>query len=733
MKKAVSLLAALFLLLSLSGCGLENSQSSLGMVYTNTAESVKGEKLTGKELVKVASNSKFSLAVIPDTGYFEVTDLSDGYVYTSYPNNNTLTENDLYQLKSTIAFEYGDMVNRVTSTANSYSDSILQNAHSLYKTKNGFLEYFNFPSISVTVPVCITLNDEGISAEILVSQIEEKGNYKVTKLELLSHFAAGGFRDKGYMVVPDSSGAVINFSNGKHTYPALNIPVYGKDSSLGEADINKSIAYMPIFGIKNGNHAVLSIIEKGDAHAIINAHVSGSEQSYNRAYPSFVLRDSATVSVGTTSVGYSSSTFTIYDETEQTLNLISVKYILLSGDDVDYTDMAGAYNSYLKSCGSKAKTQEKSVLYLNMIGSVKVEQNILGIVSKKAVSTSSFGNIEKLVTDFANSGINNIKVRIDSFSQTDSKNSIVKTVVPLSSLGGKKGLENLAESVSSLGGRLYGAVDIFHIKSSNKYGVRSVNRRLVEIYPIAQNTLEYNKEAEKCSLLSPVFFESASQRVLSGFKQYNMGISYSVEDDTLYSDYGDNYSKRQKTCEILKSVYKLSSKQTIGDYKTSAFLVPYCDDVFELGGKFMHYDTEDYQIPFYQLAVSDLVGYSYEPINLSLDSKKAFMRSLEYGAGLSYTMITENSNQIGKSDNTSLYNCEAEKLFNGAVDYANKALSFYKKVGNRLIAHEKLDEDVYISEYTGGKAVFNYSQKDYSFNGTVVNSGTYMVVESGVE
>lgn len=736
MKRLVAIVTVACVLLSLCGCTLNSAQAGFDAIY-QTATINKGELLSGDQPIAVASNESFRLNVIPDTGYFEVIDLSDGYTYSSSPaleDESVINADVVADIKSTLTLEYGDLTNRVTASAVSYTDSILANGHTVYATQDGFIEYYNFPALSITVPVSVTLNEQGLSAEVLVGDIKEEGKYTATKISLLGHFAAAGYKEDGYIVVPDGSGAVINFSNGKHTYPSLSIPVYGTDASLGEAVSNPIGAYMPIFGIKNQNHSYLAVIEKGDANSYINASVAGNNQSFNRAYASFVIRDDAIVSVGTTSVGYSNKTYTIYDETEQTLNAVAVKYILLSGDNADYSGMASTYGEYLKPRFKNDRSQsQKSLLYLNMVCSVNVEQNTLGFTRETAIFTASFDKTEKLISRLNENGADNLSVRLEAWNKSDIKNSVVKTAQPIAAVGKTAELEKLSRAVTASGGSLYAAIDIFHIKPSNKYGTRSINKRSVEIYPIAQNTLKYDANAQETGLLSPLLFEDTAEKLLDTMPEFAMGLSFSTEKDGLYSDFGDSYSKRQNTAEILKNVYSNAAQIGIADMKPAAFLVPYLGRAFWLGGDFLHYDVEDYQIPFYQLAVANLVEYSYEPINLSLDSNTSFMRSLEYGAGLTYTLITENSGEVSRSDNTALYNCEADKLFEGITENYNTAKAFYAKVGDTLLAHDRLYEDVYISEYTSGVAVFNYSQSDFTYGGTVIPANSYAIVGSGVE
>ncbi len=736
MKRLVALFAVFCVALSLCGCDENTAQNKIAPIY-ETKKLQKGKQLSGDELITVAQNAKFRLEIIPSNGYFQIVDLSDGYIYSSFPtlqNELSMNPDTVSEIKSVVSFEYGDLTNRVTANANSYTDSVGIGGYSVYESDNGFIAYYNFPTLSVTIPFAVILDEQGFRAEIIVDKIKEDGKFTVTKIKMLGHFSSGSYRDNGYMVVPDGSGAVINFSNGKHTYPSLNMSVYGDDLTLGVASVDIKSCYMPIFALKNGNHSYLAIIEKGDANSYINASVSANEQSFNRAYASFVIRDEATVSVGTTSVGYSNKTFTIYDEAQQSLNAVSVKYILLSNDASDYTGMAKAYNTYLTNAyGKKPQQTDRSLLHLNMVCSVNVERNVLGFKHNASIATASFKGIEKLVDSLNDSGVEAPKIRLENWNKSDAENLIFKNGRHLSVLGKKSEMESLYSTVNSFDGKLYATVDLFHITPSNKYGARTINKRLVEIYPVLQNKLEYDKSTDKQTVLSPVFIEKSVNTYIDSLPQYVAGLSLGTQKNILYSDFGDNYSKRQNTAKVLKSIYEGSTSRGLCDIKPAAYLAPYLETAFHLGGEFLHYDIEDYGIPFYQLALSGITEYSGAPINLSSDNTLSLMNSLEYGASLYYTLITENASIISRSDNTELYNCDAQKLLAGIIDNYNEAQQFYQKVGNSLISHNRLDSNVYLSEYTNGKAVFNYSKEAFEYNGAVVDGGSYMIIESGVE
>jgi len=134
----------------------------------------------------------------------------------------------------------------------------------------------------------------------------------------------------------------------------------------------------------------------------------------------------------------------------------------------------------------------------------------------------------------------------------------------------------------------------------------------------------------------------------------------------------------------------------------------------------------DYQIPFYQLAVSELIDYSYEPINLSSNKTRAFMKSLEYGSGILYSLITENADIISESNCPELYCCDAEFLYDDIVAKYQSALDFYSKVGHTFVAHSRIDKDIYLN---GRDFVIDENGKITFIPSSIVQIGDKVIIE----
>ena len=98
------------------------------------------------------------------------------------------------------------------------------------------------------------LDGKSLVVSVPFDRISYRGSYPVTRLNILPFMGAGGAGDEGYMMVPDGSGALIYFNNGKQSQLAYNNPVYGWDEAMPrDVVVTDSKAPFPVFGIqKNG-------------------------------------------------------------------------------------------------------------------------------------------------------------------------------------------------------------------------------------------------------------------------------------------------------------------------------------------------------------------------------------------------------------------------------------------------------------------------------------------------
>ena len=153
--------------------------------------------------------------------------------------------------------------------------------------------------ISFVIPLEYRLDNDAVDVSIPMSAVQENGGGTIFRIQLLRYFGAAGTDENGYLLVPNGSGSLIYFNNGKATADVYSEYVYGIDPLAAEYTVreNTENTKLALYGICREDSSVFATIEDGASLALIGAGVSGKINEYNYAYPTFVVRKRQAVHV----------------------------------------------------------------------------------------------------------------------------------------------------------------------------------------------------------------------------------------------------------------------------------------------------------------------------------------------------------------------------------------------------------------------------------------------------
>ena len=105
------------------------------------------------------------------------------------------------------------------------------------------------------------------------------------------------------MIIPDGSGAIMNYNNGKTTYNQYSQRIYGKDLAKKQ-QIKPSATeqiLLPMFATVNltKQSGLLVDVIQGAPQLLLTADISKRTEAYNKIYYSAFLRESQRVTIGT--------------------------------------------------------------------------------------------------------------------------------------------------------------------------------------------------------------------------------------------------------------------------------------------------------------------------------------------------------------------------------------------------------------------------------------------------
>ena len=123
------------------------------------------------------------------------------------------------------------------------------------------------------------------------------------------------------------------------------------------------------------------------------------------------------------------------------------------------------------------------------------------------------------------------------------------------------------------------------------------------------------------------------------------------------------------------------------------------------------------------------VDYTGTSLNLTSDRETEFLRCIEYGALLKYTLAYRNTDEIKNSDYTNLYSASFEQNLEDIKEKYPKVNELYKKVADsKMTGHKAVNNNVYVTAYENGvETIVNYSDSDYSYDGVNVPAKGFII------
>jgi hypothetical protein len=716
----------LMLILTLSAVGM---QPSMEAIAANTDGRVE--------------NGSLILDMDVDTGEFSIEDKRTGAIWYSNPVNadqdplaNGIPK---MSLQSQIVLTYLDKKSQDSQATSTVS--VLQNGELKCEViDNGFLFTYNFIKEGFEIPVKYVLEDDYLQVSVPLNEIKITGENTLTGVRVLPYFGAGSTEDTGYIFIPDGSGAIINYNNGKTFAKEFHGEVYGRDMALSREaapEIKQEIR-MPVFGMQNNDAAFLAVIHEGASKSNIYASVSGSTTSYNTVYSEAEYRIYDTVRLQDKSFQVKNVRYAEQNSMENAN--FELRYYFL--EQADYSGMAARYRQYLiDEQGLTQKTNGADMaMYLQIYGSVPITKSFLGIPFDVIQPLTTFEQCEEIVRTLNEQGIYNLKVRYTGWEKGGYQTKMPLNLKVEGKLGGTKGFQQLEQNLADMGAKLFPNVDFLNIyKDGNGVSrfsdaVKTINGSPAYQYGYELNTLQKDPEVEPWSLLSP---QSIGEVVEKFVKKNDLSENLSISSlgTYSYSDFRKNGVTRyeaEKMWEDAISTLSAAEGELMAE-NVNAYALPYVDYIVNVPVESSHYDIEDYSVPFYQMVIHGMIPYALPPINLESDPQNMLLKSLETGAALNYAWMAENSSVLKDTQFNNLYSAEYRTWINSAVNDYKIVNSILSSVSDQaIIQHRRLAPDVYETTYENGiQIITNYSSADYIGTGVKTLAGSYSLVKGG--
>lgn len=602
--------------------------------------------------------------------------------------------------------------------------------------------------ISFEIPLEYRLNGDAVDVSIPLSEVKENGGGSIFRIQMLRYFGAAGTEEEGYMLVPNGSGSLINFNNGKMGTSPYSEYVYGLDPLSAEYTVreNTTDTKLALYGIFRKDSAVFATIEDGASYALLSAYVSGKVNEYNFVYPTFVVRGNDKLSMfGTTG---NEADIPIVETNHYDANL-TVKYTMLTEENADYSSAANYYRDRLVREGkltAEETTGDDLKFYYDVLGGVGMTKFFLGTQYQGMYAMTTFEEAEDIYTDLYDSGITKQVMNFQGWMNRGYYHDVANKIRIPHALGGKSDLEALSSRMAADGNTFYADVAFQKVtfisrrysygnETSRYYGAGYVAEFGLVNPATLRQTSGLGYEENHYYLISPKFLHRYTDAFVKKIGKYDIGgISLRDLGNELHSDKKRTHIiDREAALDVVTAV--------LGDMKDTGksillnagndYAFGYADDMINVPLSSNDYYIIDETVPFYEMLIHGYIDYAGSVINLSDTYEKSdiVLNLVENGAAPHFMFSWENSSDIKTTALNRFYSTSYENWKDDAVAIYNEVNGALKYVtGAAMIKHETLDSGVKAVTYSNGVVIYiNTGNSDKTVNGVTVPAKGYLV------
>lgn len=566
--------------------------------------------------------------------------------------------------------------------------------------------------IGFRIKLNVQLIDGNMTVDCSHSNLTGNPDAFIENIVLLNSFGAynSSFEDD-FILVPDGSGAIIKTAVYDEAFDSLSFAVYGSDPAISSQ--NSGNAIIPAFGMKHGETAFVSLIQKGDAVASIKADKAKSFNEFNRVYSSFNI----------TPTLYSDET--LYISKDSSVSDISLCYRFLTGNNATYAGLASACREQLirnSVLSIKSVTNEDYLpCFLSLTGAATDGSGI----ADKLVPMTNFEQAADMLSRMKSKGINNISVRYSGIFSGGVNSKNPSTLSVLNNIGGEKGLDELYDYIKTQKMSLYFDVNLLSDSSSIAFNsAKNIKLKEFSYKPYLSvdylKTPVYDKELINTDKLHDIVVAVLSRTEKLGFS----GFSLNDVGTLLYSDYSNGGMSRQDAAEIISaSIAPLSTNHSTMAVTGNFYMIKNVNKIVNMPMKPSVARSGAYiSVPFVPMVLHGIVDYTGLPLNTEVNMQEAMLKYIEYGAcphfAWNYEPIEKDAeNDVYYYDNT----------INAAAEFYTKAnAALYDLRDARITDHYEVLDGIFCTEYDTGAMIYvNYTDSDFTILGVVVEANNF--------
>lgn len=598
-------------------------------------------------------------------------------------------------------------------------------------------------SLSFTITLDWHLTDDGVRAVIPLNGLGEFGNGQIRSIQLLPFFGSAGAEETGCLVLPEGSGALLYFNNGKSAAAQYNKNIY--DMDLVDSDYattqNTESVRLAMFGICREKSGILASCERGATIAAITADTAGRNNNRNFAYYTFSLRRTDTLQIAGEDVIVAEKDLYPID--------CSVRYTLLGEKYSGPDGIARAFREQQIAAGKLAKEEpvvSDIPFYYDVIGGIKETAHWLGIQYLRVLPMTTFQQAEDISTELMHENITNQRMNLQGWMNGGYYHDPVNSISVLGQLGGERGLSSLKSALDRCGGALYPDASIqfvtniargfFASEEASRYYAEGYVVELGAVNPVSlrrTGTLGYPELGYK--LLSPKFLPRYAQRFTDALNRLKLSeVSLRDLGQELHADKRrTNVISREADLDLAVEALRTIADGGRGLMVTGGndYTFPYISHVLNAPLSYTPYPILDEEYPLWEMVVHGSLSYTGSPINLqqSKNLRVDLLRLIAYGSSVHYTFTARDSAEMKYTGLNSKYatTFSAWKAdASEAYHFVNDALKSVS--GAAMVSFARLSDTLSKTVYSNGVTIYvNTGETAASGDGYSVKAMNYLV------
>ncbi|MBQ9922775.1 MAG: hypothetical protein IJO52_11340, partial [Clostridia bacterium] len=514
--------------------------------------------------------------------------------------------------------------------------------------------------------------------------------------------------------------------------------------------------------ITQKSRGYVAILTEGDSLAEITSEHGGSLHKYHSVYTTFYPRQKDSYMLDGVSATGANAMWTVESPRKYVGNY-TLKYIMLSDEEANYTGMAKKYREYLEKNGILTKLDNSNddiPLYIENFGIVETTERRFGLPVEVDTPLTTFEQSTEILQILKEKGIDNINLILKGWNNGGLRTGPVSKLKVEKDLGGVKGLEALNTYTQENGIGLFPAFEFTYVRmgtdgSFDGFDAKEDTSKTIDNRTASKKKYDplyqtFDKKTGQM-LLSPSKILPFYERISDKYAKYAIGgIAVPTLGSDINSDHNeDNPLNREDTKEL---VTELLQKFKDDGYEVmlnagNSYTFKYADHIVDVPLDSSVRQTTSEAIPFFGMVLHGYTEFAGTAINLAGDYRYNLLKTIENGANPYFILSYDNTSELKNTTFNQFYSVRFGTWFGeetddeGNVTYTGgDVLETYNTLNEALkpirnacaVSHEFIGKGGKVVKMTydnGVSYILNYNNKPVEVEGYQLDALDFVVIK----